>query len=393
MHKKINFLGNKLVSFSAFALVVFGSLMIASAEMGTSVGDSDYLTSVIIKQVICACIGIATYFVAMNVKTLKLDFKFYVFGYVAIGLALIACRFFGQVNGAYAWIRFSGFTIQPSEFAKVFMIMFGAKMLGKDHGEDNVEYLKRYAIAAGIYFFIILVIQKDLGSGVVLLAISFLVAFIPPYKEIKKYQRIMFWIIIAGLIGIALLLSPPVTNWMKKHSDNYMAGRFLAAADPFLYRYDNGYHVIMALVSFANGGLFGLGYGNSIHKYMNFPNPSNDFILPVIVEELGFIGFAGFVITYTLMLVPLVVYSIKTKYMTSKIILLGVFSYFVVHFILNVGGVSALIPLTGVPLLLISSGGSSLLASMMSLGFAQHELIRNQKKDESDSGEIQKDAN
>ena len=388
MHKKTNFLGNKLVTFASIALVIFGSLMIASAEMGTSVGDTNYLTEVIVKQVIYAVVGIIAYFAVMHLNLLKVKLEIYYFIYVFILFTLFICRAFGQVNGAYAWIQLGFASIQPSEFAKVFMILFGAKLLGTDHRERNFNNFVIFWVAALLYTIVIFFIQSDLGSAVVLFAICFFIAFIPSYPEIKKYQRYMFWIIIGGLIGIFILLSPPVTSFMKKHADNYMAGRFLAAADPFLYRYDNGYHVIMALVSFANGGLFGLGYGNSIHKYMNFPNPSNDFILPVIVEELGFVGFSGFVIAYALMLIPIVRTSIKTRYTTSKMILLGVFTYFIVHFILNIGGVSALIPLTGVPLLLISSGGSSLLASMVGLGLAQHELIRNQEKNESNSGEV-----
>lgn len=394
MQRKKSIIGNKSVTIAAFALVIFGSLMIASAEMGNSVGNTDYLTGVIVKQVIFAIAGIVIYFICMRLKVLKMKTMVFYIAYVLILIALIACRAFGQINGAYAWIWLGSVaTIQPSEFAKVFMIIFGAKLLGQDHKERNFNNFVIFAVCSLFYFLIIFKVQSDLGSSVVLLAICFFIALIPTYKEIKKYQKYMVYIILFGLIAIAILLSPPVTEIMKNFSDNYMIGRFLAAADPFLYRYDNGYHVIMALVSFANGGIFGLGYGNSIHKYMNFPNPSNDFILPVIVEELGIVGFAGFVLAYCFLLIPLVRASLKTRYTSSKMILLGVFVYFVVHFILNVGGVSALIPLTGVPLLLISSGGSSLIAAMAGLGFAQNELIRNKaSNNESDSREIQKNA-
>lgn len=390
MQKKISLIGNKFITFSAMALVIFGSLMIASAEMGNSVGDTNYLTGVIVKQIICAVIGVACYFIFMHVRIYKKTYRLYYVIYVGILLSLIACRAFGSTNGAYAWIRLGSFgTIQPSEFAKVFIILFGAKMLGTNHKERNKNNFIIVAVAAGLYFVTIAFFQHDFGSGVVLFAISYCILMIPPYRELKKWQNIMTLGVFGALGLMVIALSPPVTEFLKKFSDNYMVGRFLAAADPFLYRYDNGYHVIMALVSFANGGLFGLGYGNSIHKYMNFPNPSDDFILPVIVEELGLIGFAGFVIAYCFLLVPLVRASFKTKYISSKMVLLGVFIYFIVHFILNVGGVSAFIPLTGVPLLLISSGGSSLLASMMGLGFAQCELIRNEKaQDESDSREV-----
>lgn len=394
MQKKNNFLGNKSITFAALALVVFGSLMIASAEMGNSVGNTSYLTSVIVKQVVYAIVGVCAYFICMHIKLMKKKTSLFYGLYIVLLGLLISCRFFGQINGAYAWIRLGSVaTLQPSEFAKVFMILFGAKMLGTDHKERNFNNFVTFAVAAFIYFIVIVFIQSDFGSGVVLLAICYCILLIPPYKELKKMQKYMVYGIFIALGLILILLSKPVTELMKSHADNYMIGRFLAAADPFLYRYDNGYHVIMALVSFANGGIFGLGYGNSIHKYMNFPNPSNDFILPVIVEELGIVGFLGILIAYCLLLIPLIRTSFKTKYISSKMILLGVFTYFVVHFILNVGGVSAIIPLTGVPLLLISSGGSSLMASMAGLGFAQNELLRNKRINESNSGEVQEDAN
>lgn len=388
MKKRFHFtIGNKSVTFASLALVIFGSLMIASAEMGNSVGDTSYLSNVIIKQAAFAVVGIISYFAIMNLKLYKVRLSIYYIFYFVILLSLLACRAFGAVNGAYAWIWFgSAFSIQPSEFAKVFMIAFGARLLSRDNTiKKNKMAFYKYAIMAVVYFIIILFVQSDLGSAVVLLAICFCIMMIPPLKGIKKYQNWMTILVFAAIIAIAILLSSPVTNWMKGHADNYMIGRFLAAADPFLYRFDNGYHVIMSLVSFANGNIFGLGYGNSIHKYMNFPNPSNDFILPVIVEELGIIGFFGLVIAYGFVLVPLVVGSLKSKYTSTKIVLLGVFTYFIVHFILNVGGVSALIPLTGVPLLLISSGGSSLMASMMGLGFAQAEMVRNRYTDEDNS--------
>ena len=395
MLKNKNILGNKVITFSSLALVVFGSLMIASAEMGNSVGDTNYLTSVIIKQVVYAVIGVIAYFVCMHIKIHKIKIKVFFGLYIILLLSLLACRAFGAVNGAYAWIRFGSVaSLQPSEFAKVFMIVYGARLLGTDAKENNLKHFEQFGLYALIYIFVIFVIQSDLGSAVVLFVICYCIMLIPPYKELKKYQNWMVIGIFAAIILILILLSDPVTEFMKGHADNYMIGRFLAAADPFLYRYDNGYHVIMALVSFANGGLFGLGYGNSIHKYMNFPNPSNDFILPIIVEELGLVGFIGFLVAYGLMLVPLVRASFKTRFISSKMVFLGVFTYFIVHFILNVGGVSAFIPLTGVPLLLISSGGSSLMASMIGLGFAQSELIRNKSlRNESNSGEVQEDAN
>ena len=374
-------IGDKRVAIAAFSLLIFGSLMIASAEMGNSAGDTSYLTGVVIRQVIYALAGSIAYMVLTNLRVQRMPLFFAWFFYFGILGALLICRFFGQINGAYAWIYIgSGATIQPSEFAKVFMIIFACRLLGHDRGENNVSNFKIYAATAILYVLIILVWQHDLGSAVVLFVMCYCMAMIPGYKELKQIQAWMT-IIVLAVVGIAFIaLSPPVTEILKRHAGNYMVGRFLAAADPFLYQYDNGYHIIMSLVSFANGGWFGLGYGNSIHKYMNFPNPSNDFILPVIVEELGVAGFLFLIGMYALMLYPIISASLRTRRNVGKIVLLGVFMYFITHFILNVGGVSGLIPLTGVPLLMISSGGSSLMASMASLGLAQNELMRVEKE-------------
>ena len=378
MQRKAFFsIGDKRITISTLILVVFGSLMVASAEMGNSAGDTSYLSGVIIRQIIYAIAGIIAYFFLINFRYYKMRIYLFWMGYLIILGALISCRFFGQINGAYAWIFLpGGATIQPSEFAKVFMMAFGAKLIGINRHEKNLQNFKTFAICTAIYFVIIAFYQHDFGSAIVLFVICYVMMLIPSYKELSKIQLWMFVAMIAGLTGAMLLMSEPVTNFLKQHADNYMVGRFLAAADPFLYQYDNGYHLIMSMVSFANGGLFGLGYGNSIHKYMNFPNPSNDFILPVIVEEFGIVGFLILLICYGFMLFPIIKGSINTKRMFSKIVLIGVFTYFAAHFILNVGGVSGIIPLTGVPLLMISSGGSSLVASMCALGIGQCELKR-----------------
>ena len=378
-----NAIGDRRVSVAMLALLIFGTLMIASAEMGNSAGDTSYLTGVLTRQIIYGVAGLFAYTFMANVRVQRIGIILVILGYIGLLGALVVCRFFGQINGAYAWISIgAGATIQPSEFAKVFMIPFACFMLCHDRGEDNTRYFWLYAAGVVLYTGIILVLQHDLGSAVVLFIMSYSMAMIPRYKEVRKYQNSMTVLVILVIAAAVIALSPPVTEFLKKHADNYMVGRFLAAADPFLYQYDNGYHIIMSLVSFANGGWFGLGYGNSIHKYMNFPNPSNDFILPVIVEELGIVGFVLLLIMYGLLLYPIVSGSLRSGSMMGKVTLLGVFMYFITHFILNVGGVSGLIPLTGVPLLMISSGGSSLVASMASLGLAQNELNRMRKEND-----------
>jgi len=374
--KKSLIKGNRFLFFTILVLVVYGSFMIASAEMGNAVGDAAYLKKELIKQFAYGFIGIVCYFIGSYVNVSKFSIKMYWLGYAILFAALISTRFFGSINGAYAWISFGSGTVQPSEFAKMFMILFGAKLFSKDKGLENINSFKSYAIASLLYVGVILLWQKDLGSAVVLLVITYCICLVPNYPELRKIQNIMI-ILMFVIIGLAVLLMTPfVTDLMSKSSD-YRILRFVAAANPFLYQYDAGYHLIMSLVSFATGNIFGLGYGNSIHKYMNFPNPSSDFILPVVVEELGIFGFVGVIALYFIIFFVLIYYSIKGKYMRTKIVLFGTFLYFIVHFILNVGGVSGLIPLTGVPLLVMSAGGSSLISCLMCLGLSQSEIERN----------------
>lgn len=349
--------------------------MITSAEMGVSVGETGYLTSVLIKQIIYSIAGLIAFVAARKIiktRILRLNITVYWMIYGGLMVSLLICRLFGQINGAYAWIPlpFAG-SIQPSEFCKTFMILFAARIFYKDQKEKNTENFKNYIMAMLGYVGVILAIQKDLGSAMVLLVMCFCMAFVVNYKELVNSQVVMFSMILFAIFAVLVFLSPWFTNLLMHFKDDYRIARFLAAANPFMYRYDSGYHLVMSLVSFANGGLLGMGYGNSTHKYMNFPNPSNDFILPVIVEELGIFGFIAIVIGYGMLLYPLISYSLKTTSQTSRIVLIGVFMYFVSHFIFNVGGVSGFIPLTGVPLLIISSGGSSLVSCCGALGLAQ----------------------
>ena len=380
-------LGNTSITVGVIFLVVFGSFMIASAEMGNSAGDTGYLTNIIIKQTMFAIVGLAGYFIISKISFKKMRMEIYWMLYTILLLALLACRFFGATNGAYAWIPIGSFaSVQPSEFAKAFMVIFAAKLFGKDSPKNNLKNIKTFGICAAAYFVIILLWQHDLGSAIVLAVMCYCMALIPSYKQYKDIHKYMIIIILAVLCLVPIIFIPFV-NELMSHSSNYMIGRFLAANDPFKYRYDNGYHVVMSLVSFANGNWFGLGYTNSIHKYMNFPNPSNDFILPVIVEELGIVGFGAIILGYALILYPIIKFSMKTENVSSKIVSIGVVTYFLAHFIFNVGGVSGFIPLTGVPLLIISSGGSSLIACLASVGMAQNEIISDaEENNESNRG-------
>ncbi len=367
------------ITIALIILMVFGTLMIASAEMGDAQGETSVIVNVIIRQLAYLAIGIGCYLFLSRFSVFKLRRKIFdTLAFVMVAV-LLSTRLFGDLGGAYAWIRIGSFTIQPSEFAKVFTIVYFALSLTqnfKDSEEERNKF-RRLLYLMLAYTVIIVIWEKDTGSGVILFGIAYLLLMVPKRQALYKYNVRMRLVMLAGIGIIIFVLSPIGTSLLNSLGDNYMISRFTSAADPFADQYSTGYHLVMALVAFATGGLFGVGYGNSVHKYMNFPNPSSDFILVVIVEELGIIGLIILVVLYGIIIIRLARHA-TNKYadLRAKIVFLGVILYFGLHFILNVGGVSGLIPLTGVPLLLVSSGGSSSLAAMIALGIAQNEIIR-----------------
>ena len=385
---------DKLLIIVVFILIIFSSIMVASAAMGEGAGDTGVITRTLIRQTAFFVVGLFLMIFCSRFNLINVKLIFFYLAYIILFILLLSTRLSGSTYGAYGWIRLGKLSVQPSEFAKIFIILFGAKLLGPN-GIKNKRNFFLFILMAFIYFVTIFAYQHDTGSAVVLAGITFLIMLIPPYKEYYKYHARMMLMLLALIAGIILIMTPSFNEFLANYNGSYIVGRFLAADNPFAYQYDVGYHLIMGLVSFATGGWFGLGYGQSIHKYMNFPNPTTDFILPVIVEELGIIGgLLPIVIMYGIIFYKLIKYSLIVEYTSSKMIFVGAFAYLAIHFILNVGGVSGIIPLTGVPLLFVSSGGSSLIASMMVIGLCENEIIKYRKgkaKFESSGGQIQKD--
>ena len=379
---KIKFLekrSNKAIFISAFALAIISLVFVVSAEMGETSSNTSYLLESFIKSLVYLVAAIVWYFVMSRMDVRNFPLTVIYMAYAVILFLLLACRAFGAVGGAYAWIRLGPASLQPSEFAKHMVILLGAKLFSKDYGLENKKMFYIFAGLSWLYALVIMFYQHDLGSAVILLIIWFCVSLLNPHKELTDVLAVFFIALIVGIALIFFVLSPIGNAFFESHADNYMAGRFLASSNPFDYAYDVGYHVVMSLVTFASGGFFGVGLGNSIHKHMNFPNPSTDFILPVIVEEGGVFMFLIIVALYLGIIIPIMHKSNKTRDDYSRIVYAGFLFYFIAHFILNVGGVTGLIPLTGVPLLLLSGGGSSLVACFGIIGSCQLEIIRGKR--------------
>ena len=375
---------SKSITIGMLLLLIFSSAMIVSANMGPVKGEYAIaeVAKTLFKQLVIVGIGFIGYSFCINFDFFKFNTK--VLDKVAIFIVvfLVGTRILTpqSIGGAYAWYNLGFFTLQASEVAKVFDIIFIAKMLSIRYQDDMSAEIRFKHVAAYVfvYFLIIVGWEKDLGSAVILLGMAYFMLLVPSQRGYVKFQKLMTILMLIGIVAILFVLSPGVIHWLDSlNSSNYQIQRFVVAANPFEKRFDSGYHLVMSLVSFATGGIFGLGYGRSTHKYMNFPNPDSDFILPVIVEELGIIGFIFIIALYIAILFPMIHYAFKRESDDrARIVLVGVSMYFILHFILNVGGVSGLIPLTGVPILLVSYGGTQTLTSMCAIAIAQREIAR-----------------
>ena len=151
----------------------------------------------------------------------------------------------------------------------------------------------------------------------------------------------------------------------------HIVERFKMSANPWQDEYNKGLQLINSLYAFASGGWRGLGFGQSIQKMKYLSAASTDFILAITVEELGIFGFSVILIGYSCIIFRLFRYALMSKHEGYKIIYIGTSLYIFIHFVVNAGGVTGLIPLTGVPLLFISSGASSLVSICCAIGICQ----------------------
>ena len=379
---------DKTVYFCVVILTIYGIVMIGSASVGQSAKMGPMYASMnMIKQAIFVLGGFAAMiFLTRCFKKSWVNANSTCIFY-AIGLVLmLACLFFEDGKGSHAWIRIGSFTIQPAEFMKVIMILFLSFHFGEIEEycqiprnitrQKKEELQKRklwYCIlrpilAIFIAFFVGVFLQKDMGSSLIMAFICMMLFFITPRPYYTKYKKLALILLVIGFILILL----SATFILKP----YQLGRIYTWLNPLGDIEGDGWQLTNALIAFATGGLFGKGFGSSTQKYGYIPESHNDFIVAIIYEELGLVGFMLFLIPYVIIIYKMFHYALRIKDTKSKLILYGVGLYFFTHLLVNVGGVSGFIPMTGVPLLLISSGGSSTLAAMMGLGIAQSIIAK-----------------
>lgn len=341
-------------------LTGFGILMVFSASSADALlkwNDPLYYTK---KQLLFALVGTVALITLMNIPYEHLK-KWFIPYYFVVVLLLFFVLTRVPINGGRSWIRLAGFGIQPAEFAKLGVILYLAALISKKG--DKIRDFKRGLLPVMIIVGFtagLIIAQPDLGTASVLVLCS---AFI----VLAGGANLKHMLLLGSTAALSLLTTISV-YLLVTDSSSYRIARFTTFLDPFADPLGDGYQIIQSLYAFAHGGLFGAGFGESIQKLHYLPYAYNDFIFPIIGEELGFIGVVCFILVYLLLIWRCIIIALRSKDNFGMLIGIGVAVMIAVQSLINMGGVTNSIPLTGVTLPFISYGGSSLLVTMASMG-------------------------
>lgn len=374
--KKIFSKLDKPLLISVILFFVFGLIMILSASSMESYMRYDYSPyHYFFRELIFLIVGMFAFlfviiFPTKNYKKLSL------FLMIVMTMALIGLLMYGHVaNSAVSWYKIGPVTIQPSEFAKLAIIIYLAVYYEKNRDELDVQW----NIIKPILFIVIIValvaIQPDMGTAMIMMFITLIVFYGVP---INKKNRSMFnKIFIGGFIIVLLVL----VTYGSKLLQSYQLERFNFLDPCERYQDDSGYQLCNSFIAFKNGGIKGQGLGDSIQKYLYLPESYTDFIYPIIVEEWGLVVGIVILFGYMFILFRIIRISRRATNLRNSLICYGVFAYLLTHIMVNLMGVMGLIPLTGVPLPFLSYGGSYAICLMISIGLVERVAIENYKNE------------
>lgn len=345
-----------LLVISVLALSIFGLIMIYSASYIWAEYKFNDPYKFVKNQGLFFIIGTILMFIIS-----KIDYKIY---YKKANIILITCFTLlilvlipgvGTVrNGSKSWFGIGSFGIQPSEFAKLGLIIFVSKYLANN--ENSVKNIKRGVLpilGLTLFMFGIIMLQPDFGTGTIIVMSIIGLLFVGGVS-IKFFLKIG----LIGVLGVSGLIAIAP----------YRLARILSFLDPWKDPLGSGFQIIQSLYAIGPGGLFGLGFGNSVQKHFYLPEPQTDFIFSIISEEFGYLGILIIVTLFLTIILTCFNISRKCNNLFGKYLCFGITFQMSFQAILNLMVVVGLIPVTGVTLPFLSYGGSSLLITLCSIG-------------------------
>lgn len=346
---------------SVLLIVLYGTLMVFSAGIPYAEARYEDGYYFIKKQIIWLLVGFAVMLASSKVPV-EIYKKYTLHFYCATVILLLLVLLVGFVgNGAQRWISIGPLTIQPSEIAKLSLVMILAKYFSdhearaceKKNGRISFFYGTVFPCLLMLLPILLVMLQKHLSCIIILGAIGLILIFSAGVNP--KYISIFCVIAVIAVAYLALF-----TDYTKE--------RITVWQNPEAYKLTGGWQTLQGLMAIGSGGIFGLGYGNSILKHCYVSEPANDMIFAILCEELGLVGATVALILFAFLIVRGVIISLRAEDTYSRLVALGISVKMAVQVLLNVSVVTNTIPNTGISLPFFSYGGSSLIMLFFEMG-------------------------
>ncbi|OIK09635.1 cell division protein FtsW [Bacillus sp. MUM 116] len=380
-----------IILLSAFGLVMVYSASMASAVQRYKVPSDFFYQRQKIFLLISLAIFIFTAVIPYKIMTFT---KHFLAPMVILSImALMGLFVFGNVAGnAQSWYQFGPLKIQPSEFVKLAVIIYLSAVYAKK--QNYINQFNKGVLPPLFYLLIVCVLiakQPDYGTALIIILIAGTV-ILSSGMNFKSISKLLLIGVIVGLIFLAFGKGAILS---QKRVD-----RFAVLNDPFKEEQTSGFHLANSYIAIGSGGINGLGLGRSIQKLGYLPESHTDFIMAVIAEELGVWGVGFVVLTLAYIVLRGIYIGLKCKDPFGSLLAIGISSMIGIQTFINLGGISGVIPLTGVPLPFVSYGGSSLLSLAIAAGilvnvsmFVKYESTKNKsdqkvKKEQKNDGKV-----
>lgn len=364
-----------LVLLTLSCIMVYSASMIGN-KYGIFTSSVPVETTYFLKrQAIWAVLSFVTFIfisVAIPFEVFR-DKNILQYGFFAMVILLVIPFASSSINGARSWIRLGALSFQPSTLAQLFIIIYMAFIL--ETRKDKLRKVCTSNELINIFWiplFLIAIIFFQNDTGMMLITLSVVgIMTLCSNMHFKNIKRLLTLAVMAIVIVVALLFVKSAFS----SGSSYRTNRIKVFLNPFSEDLSAAAdQVINSYIAFGNGGLFGRGLGNSIQKLGYLPEAHTDFILAIIAEELGLVGVLFVIGLLTALICRVIIAGTKSRNTFAAMYCIGFASLLVVQSVVNIGGITASIPMTGVPLPFVSNGGSSMFILSIGLGIATNVL-------------------
>jgi rod shape determining protein RodA len=326
----------------------------------------EFSSAACLKQSVYLLAGLVIMVIGMSIPTHMLHrYAFVVYG-LALALLCAVAGFGVVVNGSRRWLNLGGFNLQPAEFMKLALLITMARLLSKSPPKDGRAYRLTELLIPGLFIAVpmaLIMQQPDLGT-----ALSLGIVGVSQVLFVGVRPKVLLLVVLS-----ALMLAYP--SWHMLH--DYQQRRILVLLNPEADPQGSGYHITQSKIAVGSGELFGKGYRQGTQTQLEFlPEHTTDFVFSVLAEEWGFVGTVFLIMLFFGLLSFMLRVAHRSRDLFACLLAFGITAQFFAHIVINIGMVIGLMPVVGIPLPLVSYGGSAMLSLMFGVGIVQGVSMR-----------------